>query len=102
MMTIVAGAERGHQELLDIGTKAGAVDRAVDNAGRRNAVAAQGSQEGQRAPAPVRHLGNQTAAAGTASVPAGHVGLGPGLVDEHQAPQVKPALILLAGVQAFF
>jgi hypothetical protein len=64
----------------------------------------------------VRHLGNQTAAAGTAPVPPGHVGLGPGLVDEDQASRVKPALmllppgapsgdvgaILLAGVQAFF
>jgi hypothetical protein len=53
---------------------------------------------------------------GTASVPAGHVGLGPSLVDEDQAPRVKSALmllppgsppshvgaILLAGVQAFF
>src|SRR6516164_8215045 len=49
-------------------------------------------------------------------MPAGHVGLGPDLVDEHQALGVKPALmrlppgpaagnvgaILLAGVQAFF
>jgi hypothetical protein len=47
---------------------------------------------------------------------AGHVGLGPGLVDEDQAGRVNPALILsplspspcdvgpilLAGVQAFF
>jgi hypothetical protein len=49
-------------------------------------------------------------------MPAGHIGLGPGLVEEHQAPGVKPALvrlpprppagdvgaILLAGMQAFF
>jgi hypothetical protein len=47
---------------------------------------------------------------------AGHVGFGPNLVDEYQAPRVKPALmrlppgpaagdvgaILLAGVQNFF
>jgi hypothetical protein len=64
----------------------------------------------------MRHLGDQTAAAGTAPVPAGHVGFGPSLVDEDQAARVKPALmllpsgappgdvgaILLAGVQAFF
>jgi hypothetical protein len=49
-------------------------------------------------------------------MPAGDVGLGPGFVDEYQAPGVKPALIslppdpaasdvgaiLLAGVQRFF
>jgi hypothetical protein len=49
-------------------------------------------------------------------VAAGHVGLGPGLVDEHQTFGIKPALmllpsgapacdvgaVLLAGVQAFF
>ena len=39
---------------------------AVDDAGRRDTVATQGRQEGQCAPAPVRHLGNETAAAGTA------------------------------------
>jgi hypothetical protein len=76
-------------------TEAGAVDRAVDDAGCRDAVATQGCQEGQCAPAPVRHLGNETAAAGTAPVPAGHVGLGPGLVDEDQALGIKPALMLL-------
>jgi hypothetical protein len=49
-------------------------------------------------------------------VATGHVGLGPGLIDEDQAPRIKPTLILLplqaaagdvgpvllAGVQAFF
>jgi hypothetical protein len=64
----------------------------------------------------VRHLGNQAGAASAASVAAGHIGLGPGLIDEDQAPRIKPALILLpssaaagdvgpvllAGMQAFF
>ena len=54
-------------------------------------------------------------AAGPAMAP-GHIGLGPGLIDEHQTPGVKPALmrrpsgpaaghvgaILFAGVQSFF
>ena len=76
----------------------------------------QRRQKGQRAPAAVRHLGDQADAASAAPVAAGHVGLGPGLVDEHQASGVKPALmrfppdpaagnvgaILLAGVQRFF
>jgi len=68
------------------------------------------------APASVRHLGDKPAAAGAASVPANHVGLGPGLIDEDQASRVKPALmlpppqsppgdvgaVLFTGVQAFF
>jgi hypothetical protein len=29
-------------------------------------------------------------------VPAGHVGLGPGLVDEDQASRVKPALMCIS------
>jgi hypothetical protein len=79
-------------------------------------VVAQRRQKGQRGPAAVRHLGDQPRAAATAAMAAGHVGFGPSLVDEHQAPRVKPALmrlppgpaagdvgaILLAGVQDFF
>ena len=112
----VAGAEGWRQELFDIGAKAGAVDRPIDDARRGDAVVAQRRQKGQRAPPAVRHLGDEPRAAAAAPVPAGHVGLGPGLVDKHQAPGVKPALmrlppgsaagdvgaILLAGVQNFF
>ena len=79
-------------------------------------VAAQRRQKGQCPPAAVRHLGDQPRAAAAASVAAGHVGLGPSLIDEHQALGVKSALIrlppgppagdvgaiLFAGVQAFF
>ena len=112
----VARAEGGHQELLDIGAKAGAVDRPVNDAGGGDAVVAPRREKGQRAPTSVRHLGDQAGAADRAPVPTGHVGFGPGLVDEYQAPGVKPALmrlpsgpaasdvgaILLAGVQSFF
>ncbi len=112
----VAGGQGRHQELLDIGAEAGAVDRPVDNAGCGDPVATQGGQKGQGAPSPVRHLGDQASAAGAAPMSPGHVGLGPGLVDKHQALRVKPVLVLfppgaapgdvgpvlLAGVQAFF
>jgi len=53
----------------------------------------QRRQKGERAPAPVRHLGDQPPAAPTPAVLPGDVGLGPGLVD--QAARVKPVLILL-------
>jgi hypothetical protein len=72
----------------------------------------QGRQEGQGAPAAVRHLGDQPGAASAAPVTPGHIGLGPGLVDKDQARGIKPVLvslpsghvgaILLGGVQAFF
>ena len=46
------------------GAKTGAVDRAVDDAGCRDAVAAQRRQKGQGAAARLRHLGNQAGATG--------------------------------------
>ena len=64
----------------------------------------------------VGDLGDQPLTLGAAAMGAGHVGLGPGLVDEDQAPGIKPGLmalpplalaghvrpILLGGEQAFF
>ena len=47
----VAGGQGGQQALLDIGEKADAVDRPVDDAGRLDAVTAQRCQESQGAPA---------------------------------------------------
>ena len=61
MMTMSPGSRVGHQELLDIGEEACAVDRAVDDAGRVDPVAAQRGEEGQRAPVAVRHLGDRAA-----------------------------------------
>jgi len=43
----------------------------------------------------VRQLGDQTGATRRAPMAAGHIGLSPGFVDEHQALGVKPALVLL-------
>src|SRR3954451_24660254 len=91
----IAAAQGWHEELLYIRTKAGAVDRPVDDAGRRDAVAAQRGQEGQRAPTAVRHLGDQAGAAGASPMPPGHVGLGPGFIDEDQTFGLKPALVFL-------
>jgi hypothetical protein len=63
--------------------------------GALDAVAAQGGEKGERAPAPLWHLGDQTLAALTAAALAGHVGLGPGLIDEDQAARIKAPLVLL-------
>jgi hypothetical protein len=65
---------------------------------------------------PLGDFGNQPPAAWRAAVAAGHVGLGPSLVDEDKASRIKLSLmgepsqasscdvgsVLLAGVQSFF
>ena len=82
----VARLERRRQGLLDIGKKALAVDGAVEDAGRGDPVVAQRGQEGGGLPVAVRHGSPRPAAAPlAAAVAPGHVGLGPGLVDEDQA-----------------
>ena len=112
----VSWSQRGEQDLLGVGEECVAVDRSVDNAGGFDAIEAQCRQEGQSTPATVRRAGDQPLAPGATPVRAGHVGLGPSLVDEDQARGIKPPLVLLplsapschvgpsllAGVQAFF
>ena len=50
----VTGFEHGHELLLDIGPEALAVDRSIEDARRRQPVAAQGTEESQRAPVAMR------------------------------------------------
>ncbi len=112
----IAGPERWCEELLNPGEEDRAVDRAIDNAGCLDAVRAQGCEEGQRLAVSVWYSRDEALAPRGTAVGAGHVGLGPGLIDEHQARRVDAALIaaptlalardvgpmLLGGVQAFF
>ena len=56
---------------------------------------AQGCQEGQRSPVPLRNLGQKLAAARRPAAQARHIGLDPSLVDEDQTRRIKPGLILL-------
>src|SRR5207302_1868241 len=89
----VAGLQGGDEDLLDVGPEALAVDRAVENPWRRDAVVAQGGQEGRGPPPAVRDLGVEPHAAGRPSPQRRHVGLGPGLVDDGQA-RCSPAIAL--------
>jgi hypothetical protein len=91
----VARFEGGDQDLFDVSEEAGAVDRAVDDARRGKAIAAQSCQEGQRAPVPLRNFPDQLTPARRPAPPACHIGLGPGLVDEDQARGIKSVLIAL-------
>jgi hypothetical protein len=112
----VASLEGWTQDLLDIGQEPGPVDRPIQHHGRRHLMMAQSSKESGGLPARKRDLVDQPLAARAAAVQAGHVVLGPRLVDEHQLfswqlrllatpcrssfGDVRP--ILLGGAQAFF
>ena len=56
---------------------------------------AQGGKEGHRFPVTVRHLRVEPLTLGCPATQRGHVGFGPGLVDEHETLGIKPPLILL-------
>lgn len=112
----VAGLKGGDQEGAHPGQEDLAVDRAIEQAGRIDPVAPEGGDEGQGLPAAERGLGLEAGAARAPAAQGRHVGLGPGLIDEHQAISVDAPLILaplltsaghvrpilLLGQQAFF
>ena len=91
----IAGLERGGEELFDIALEAFAIDRSVEHARCIDAVMAQSGKEGHRLPMAVRHAGGEPLAPHAPAAQRRHVGLGPRLVDEHQVPGVKPALVEL-------
>jgi len=90
----IAWLEDGNEDLLDIGEEGFAVDRSVNDARSLEAVMAECRQEGERAPAAMRRLGDQLVAARSPAAQWRHVGLGPGLVDEDEATRIDPSLIL--------
>ena len=102
----VAGEQFGDEHLLDIGLEGVAVDRAGQDEGRDHAAHGQGADEGGRLPVAVREAHAQPLTLRAATVGAGHVGLGPGLVDEHQPfgievdLPVEPVLSALQNVGA--
>ena len=90
----VPWGEGRHEKLFDIGGEAHAVDRAVEDAGRVDAVTAQGGKKGERAPLAMRRFGDQLLSAWSPASQRGHVGFGPCLVDEDEALGFQPALVL--------
>jgi hypothetical protein len=112
----VAWAERGHQDLLDIGQEGGRVDRSVEDRGRREAVDAERRDHRVRLPMATGRVVPKAGAAGTAAVAAQQIGGDAALVEKHVVPHVaerlprvplpargrdiRPALIV--GVYRFF
>ena len=88
----VAGPERRDEELLDPGLEALAVDRAVEDAGRAEPVRSQPGEEGHGAPVAAGREPLEALALLRPAAQRRHVGLDPGLIDEHQAIRLQPAL----------
>src|ERR1700678_1970723 len=89
----VARLEGRNEELFNIGAEAFAVDGPVEQAGRVDAVVAQGGKESRGLPAAMRNLVDEPLAFRRPAAQAGHVGFRPRLVDEHQSPGIDKALI---------
>ena len=89
----VARLEGRNEELFNIGAEALAVDGPVEQAGRIDAVVAQGGEESRGLAAAMRNLVDEPLAFRRPAAQAGHVGFRPRLVDEHQSPGIDKALI---------
>ena len=84
----VAGRQRGGEELFDPGQKCRSINGALQHQGRDDPVVAQPGKEGGGLPVPVRHPADHPDPARRAAMEPSHVGLGPGLVEKHQAAHV--------------
>ena len=81
----ITGPQGGDEHLLHIEAEALAIDRPVYQPGGVDTVMAQGREEGRRAPLAVGRGSDQALPARRPTPQRGHVGLGPGLIDEDQA-----------------
>ncbi len=88
----VARPQGGDEDLVDVEPEGLAVDGPVEQPRRLDPIVPQGGQEGHRLPVTVRHLGLEALSARRPAPERGHVGLGPGLVDEDEAGRVDELL----------
>lgn len=88
----ISRADGSEQLLVDPCPEACSVDRAVEDAGGHDPVAAQGGHEGQGAPMAVRGIAAHPLALGAPATDWGHVGLDPCLVDKYQASGIEVRL----------
>ena len=89
----VARLQRRHEELIDIGAETLAVDGSVKQAGRVDAVVAQGGEESRRLPLALRNLVDEALSLRRPAAKPCHVGLRPGLIDEEETPGIDEPLI---------
>ena len=91
----IAEPEGRHERLGEVGKEAFTIDQAVEDAQCGVAVVSQGCEEGHGSPMAIGRFGAQPLTLGTPTSQRGHVGFGPGFVDEDKTPGIKTALILL-------
>jgi hypothetical protein len=91
----VTGLQGWEKNLLDVNCEALTVDRAIENPWCLDPIVTQCGQEGCGLPVAVRDFSCEPGAAWRPAPQGGHVGLGPGLVDEDQALRIDLALVLL-------
>jgi hypothetical protein len=89
----VADVQCWDEELNHPGEEDGSVDRTIDDAGCDDAVGAQSGQERHGGPAALRDPADQALTARRPTVRAGHVGLGPGLIDKDETLKINAPLI---------
>ncbi|RIA78639.1 hypothetical protein C1645_842790, partial [Glomus cerebriforme] len=88
----VAGAQHRDEAVFDVAAEARTVGGAIDEAERAQAGGAQRRGDGRGLVVPLRHEQSAALATQGASVAAGHVGGGCGLVEEHEGvgPRTEP------------
>ena len=91
----IARLQGRHELLVYIGQEALRVDRTVEHAWCVDPVTAQRREERQRFPVSMRHLCIEPLPPRSPASQRRHVGLGPGLIDENQAPRIDAGLMLL-------
>ena len=90
----IAGPQSGKENLLDIEPKALAIDRALEQPWRLDAIVTQRRQESRGLPSAVRDLAGEPLATRRPASQWGHIGSGPGLVDEDKPLRIDVFLML--------
>jgi hypothetical protein len=91
----VAGSQRGHEHLFDVGEEGGIVDRAVEDRRRLQAVPPQRGDHGVRLPVSAGRVIAEAQAAWAAAVASQQIGRDAGFVEKDEVPGIAQRLRLL-------
>jgi hypothetical protein len=89
----VAWSQGRDEDLVDVLAEGLAIDRALDEPRRLDAIMPKGSEEGHGRPAAMWHLRREALATRAPAAQRRHIGLGPGLVDEDETGGIDPILV---------
>ncbi len=85
----VAGRERWHQDLLDVGQKTGAVDRPIKHGWRGEACHAQRPEKRRGVPAAIRRVVGDPGAGQPTAIAANQIGPHTTLIEKHEARGIE-------------